>query len=182
MTTSVVVTGVTGAGKTTVGRALADRLGAAFVEGDDLHPAANVARMRAGTPLTDADRWPWLDAVAEVVGVHEAGGQDLVVTCSALRRAYRDRLRDGHPSVRFLHVTAPEGVLRDRLARRTGHWMPASLLDSQLALLEPLGQDEPGAAVSSEAPLDRLLAAVRSWGGTTRHVRSGGRPAAPRGR
>ena len=162
MSASVVVMGVSGAGKTTVGRALAVRLGAVFVEGDDLHPAANVARMRAGTPLTDDDRVPWLDAVAEVVGVHEASGQDVVVACSALRRAHRDRLADGHPSVRFLHLTVPEAVLRDRLARRQGHFMPASLLGSQLALLEPLGPDEPGATAPSEAPLDELVALVRA--------------------
>ncbi len=142
--------GVSGTGKSTVGAAIADALGCAFVEGDDLHPAANVEKMRSGTPLTDEDRWPWLRAVAARIGEHEAAGTDLVVTCSALRRTYRDLLREGHDSVWFAHVDTPREVLEQRLRDRKGHYMPGSLLDSQLATLEPLGDDEPGHAWSGQ--------------------------------
>lgn len=161
MSLALVVMGVSGAGKTTVGRALAAALGWPFVEGDELHPAANIARMSAGTPLTDADRAPWLAAVAAAIGDHEERAVDVVVTCSALRRAYRDRLRAGHPSVRFLHLTADAAVLRARLAHRTGHFLPATLLASQLATLEPLAPDEPGWTVPSDAPLPELVRLVR---------------------
>jgi gluconokinase len=157
---TVVVTGVSGAGKTTVARALADRLGATRVEGDDLHPAVNVAKMRAGVPLDDEDRAPWLRAVSAVVGEHEAAGRPLVVTCSALRRCYRDVLRAGHPSVRFVHLDVDPAVLRGRLARRTGHFMPASLLQSQLDALEPLEPDEPGTTVDGDAPVAEVVEAA----------------------
>ena len=159
MSTTVVVMGVSGVGKTTVARALAQRLGVPMVEGDELHPAANVAKMRAGTPLDDADRLPWLRAVAAVIGQHEAHDESAVVTCSALRRRYRDLLRDGHPSVRFVHLVADAAVLEARLARRTGHFMPVSLLQSQLATLEPLAPDEPGITVAAdEQAVERVLA------------------------
>ena len=154
------VTGVSGSGKTTLGRALADRLGWRFAEGDDAHPAANVAKMAAGHPLDDADREPWLAALAAWIGDQERSGTDAVQTCSALRRSYRDRLRAGHPSVRFVQVMVDEAVLRERLRTRRGHYMPASLLDSQLATLEPLAPDEPGLVLagdgSAEDVLDRL--------------------------
>ncbi|GAA4326537.1 gluconokinase [Klenkia terrae] len=159
---SVVVMGVSGTGKTTVGVGIAEALGCDFVEGDDLHPAANVEKMRSGTPLTDEDRWPWLRAVAGRVGEHEAAGTDLVITCSALRREYRDLLRDGHPSVWFAHIDTPREVLEQRLRERKGHYMPGSLLDSQLATLEPLADDEPGHAYtgqgSAQQTVDGLLA------------------------
>jgi gluconokinase len=144
VTTTLVVMGVSGSGKTTVARLLAERLGWPFAEGDDFHPAANVAKMHAGQPLTDEDRKPWLEALAGWIGDREQDGTDVVLTCSALKRRYRDVLRDGHPSVRFLHVTVDPATLRQRLERRQGHYMPASLLDSQLAALEPLQPDEPG--------------------------------------
>ena len=163
---SVVVMGVSGTGKTTVGVGIAEALGCDFVEGDDLHPAANVEKMRSGTPLTDEDRWPWLRAVARRVGEHEAAGTDLVITCSALRREYRDLLRDGHPSVWFAHIDTPHDVLVERLRRRQGHYMPGSLLDSQLAALEPLAGDEPGHAWSGQGSaqqtVDALLAELRA--------------------
>jgi gluconokinase len=104
--------------------------------------------MRAGQPLDDEDRWPWLRTLAAWIGEHERAGRSVVVTCSALKLSYRDLLRDGHPSVWFAHVTADPELIRDRMEHRTGHYMPASLLDSQLATLEPLGDDEPGAQVS----------------------------------
>ena len=165
-TTSIVVMGVSGSGKTSVAVEMARRLGWDHIEGDDLHPAANVAKMRAGTPLTDEDRWPWLRRIAEVIGEHEAAGSSFLVTCSALKRSYRELLRDGHPSVWFAHVNPSEAVLTDRLAKRTGHYMPPSLLGSQLATLEPLAADEPGAAVSGEVSVDQtttgLLDALRA--------------------
>jgi gluconokinase len=146
--TAVVVMGVSGSGKSTVASGLVDRLGWEFAEGDDFHPPENVAKMRAGTPLDDDDRWPWLRSLAEWIGDHERDGKSVVVTCSALERSYRDLLCEGHPSVWFAHVETPPELLRDRVAQRTGHYMPASLLDSQLATLEPLEDDEPGATVS----------------------------------
>jgi carbohydrate kinase (thermoresistant glucokinase family) len=150
----LVVMGVSGCGKTTLGAALAARLGVAFVDADDLHPPANRAKMAAGVALTDADRWPWLDLVAEAL--HNRA--PVVVACSALRRAYRDRLRAaGGEGVRFLHLAAPREVIAARLAARRGHFAAASLLDSQYATLEPPG---PGEALTLDArlPPDALLA------------------------
>jgi gluconokinase len=169
---AIVVMGVSGSGKSTVAAQLVERLGWEFAEGDDFHPEANVAKMQAGIPLEDEDRWPWLRTLADWIGDQERAGRSVVVTCSALKRSYRDLLRDGHPSVWFAHVTADPDLLRDRLGSRTGHYMPASLLESQLAALEPLQDDEPGAAVSGAgAPgevvdeLLRLLAAERDLPG-----------------
>jgi gluconokinase len=147
-TTSIVVMGVSGSGKSTVAATLVDRLGWEFAEGDDFHPPANVEKMRAGHPLDDEDRWPWLRSLAAWIGEHERAGRSVVVTCSALKRSYRDLLREGHPSVWFAHVTADPELIRERVEHRTGHYMPSSLLDSQLAILEPLGDDEPGARIS----------------------------------
>jgi len=160
-TTTIVVMGVSGSGKSTVAATLVDRLGWEFAEGDDFHPPANVEKMRAGHPL---DRWPWLRSLAAWIGEHERAGRNVVVTCSALKRSYRDLLRDGHPSVWFAHVTADPEVISERLAHRTGHYMPATLLESQLATLEPLADDEPGARVdgagSPPSVVDELLAAL----------------------
>jgi gluconokinase len=165
-TTSIVVMGVSGSGKTSVAAELARRLGWDYIEGDDLHPQANVAKMAAGIPLDDDDRWPWLREVAAAIGEHERSGTPFLVTCSALKRSYRDLLREGHPSVWFAHVNPSEAALTDRLAKRTGHYMPPSLLGSQLATLEQLDADEPGAAVPGEQSIDRtatdLLAALRA--------------------
>ncbi|MBB3676071.1 gluconokinase [Modestobacter versicolor] len=159
-TTTIVVMGVSGSGKTSAARELTRQLGWEYIEGDDLHPAANVAKMAAGTPLDDDDRWPWLREIAAVIGEHEAAGTDLVITCSALKRSYRDLLRDGHPSVWFAHVDVPREVLAERLAQRKGHFMPPSLLDSQLATLERLGEDEPGDVIAGDAPLEETVAKV----------------------
>ena len=161
-TTSIVVMGVSGSGKTSAARELERQLGWKFIEGDDLHPEANVAKMAAGHPLEDEDRWPWLRRVAEVIGEREAAGTSLVLTCSALKRSYRDLLRDGHPSVWFAHMQVSQQVLADRLAQRKGHYMPPSLLDSQLTTLEPLAEDEPGDVIAGDAPLDRTVAEVLS--------------------
>lgn len=153
--------GVSAAGKTTVARALAQRLGWAFTEGDAFHPAANVRKMRVGEPLTDDDRWPWLHVLADWIGRQEAAGLDVVLTCSALKRAYRDLLRDGHPSVRFVHLTVDDGKLQDRIADRPGHFMPPALLTSQLEALEPLTADEGGLTLPGDrSPTDVVDALV----------------------
>lgn len=160
----VVVMGVSGSGKSTVAKGLSTVLGWEFAEGDAFHPEANVAKMRGGTPLTDDDRWPWLEAIGTWISAKEARGESAVVTCSALRRAYRDLLRRGRPHVRFLHLVAPSDVIRLRMEHRPGHYMPASLLDSQIATLEPLGEDEPGVTITNEGSaaqvLDRALVAL----------------------
>ncbi len=160
-TTSVVVMGVAGSGKTTTARALADYTGWRVLDGDDLQPPANVAKMAAGDALDDADRLPWLEAVAGWIGEAEAAASSAVVACSALKRVYRDLLRAGHPSVSFLCLDPPVEVLRRRLAQRRGHFMPSSLLDSQLETLERLQSDERGCTVTTDpvpAPAELLRA------------------------
>jgi gluconokinase len=156
-TTTIVVMGVAGSGKSTVMRELADRLGWATAEGDDFHSPANVAKMRSGVPLTDADRGPWLEAIAAWIDLHEKAGESAIVTCSALKRGYRDLLRRGRGSVRFAQLEVPPGVLADRLESRRGHYMPSSLLASQLETLEPLGVDEPGAIVAADKPTAKIV-------------------------
>lgn len=153
----VVVMGVSGSGKSTVGAGLATRLGIAFTDADDLHPPANVAKMRAGTPLTDADRGPWLDTVGAELAGHSPTG--LVVACSALRRVYRDRLRHHAPGTAFLHLAGDRDVLAGRTTGREGHFMPPALLDSQLATLEPLDADETGTTLDIDRPVDELVTA-----------------------
>ena len=155
--------GVTGSGKTTVAEGIAAATGWDFAEGDAFHSPDNVAKMAAGTPLTDGDRWPWLRAIGTWLDGHV--GRGAVVTCSALKRAYRDLLRDGRPAVRFCELDAGADVLSARLAARTGHYMPASLLPSQLATLEPLQPDEPGVRVSvAETPQQVVRNALRALG------------------
>jgi gluconokinase len=157
----LVVMGVTGTGKSTVGESLARVLGYPFAEGDDFHSAANVAKMHAGHPLTDADRAPWLRTVAAWIGDREQAGTGGVVTCSALKRSYRDELRAGHPDVRFICLVGSHDLLLARLQGRVGHFMPPSLLDSQLATLEPLQPDEPGGEVDvSGTPAETEAAAL----------------------
>jgi len=169
MTVTAVVMGVAGVGKSTVGEAVAQRLGWRFIEGDDFHSAADVAKMHAGQPLSDEDRWPWLRALAAWIGAEEAHGEDAVVTCSALRRAYRDLLRDGHPSVFFVHLVSDPQVLAERIGHRHGHFMPASLLDSQLHTLEPLAPDEPGVVVPAAGTVDEVAdRVVAALGGPPR--------------
>ncbi|NMI01999.1 gluconokinase [Pseudonocardia acidicola] len=149
-TTTLVVMGVSGSGKSTVADELVRRTGWPFVEGDDLHPEANRQKMAGGHPLDDEDRWPWLRRIAGWIGEQEAAGRNAVVTCSALKRRYRDLLCDGHPSVRFVQLTADPDLLAARLEAREGHYMPASLLGSQLDTLQPLQADEPGIVVASD--------------------------------
>lgn len=168
--TTLVVMGVSGVGKTTLATALAERTGWPAVEGDDLHPEANRAKMAAGTPLDDGDRWPWLRRLADRIGEQEAAGRSTVLTCSALRRRYRDLLRAGHPSVRFVYLAADAPVLRSRVAARRHPYMPAALLDSQLAELEPPGDDEPAITVDAAAPVAEIVAAVLDESGEGRTV------------
>lgn len=145
----IVVTGVAGIGKSTVARLLAERLSVPFAEGDDFHSPAGIAKMSAGTPLDDADRQPWLESIGRWLHERDAAASGGVVTCSALKRRYRDTLRAACPDVFFLHLTAGRELLADRISRRSGHFMPISLLDSQLAALEPLGPDERGALLDA---------------------------------
>lgn len=149
----IVVMGPSGSGKSLVGAALAARLRARFVDGDDMHPSANVAKMRGGTPLTDADREPWLDAVGLTLAREQAS---IVVACSALRRAYRDRIRAGSADIVFVELVVDAPDLRQRMSRRD-HFMPAALLDSQLATLEPLAQDEVGFRIANDADLQSVV-------------------------
>lgn len=142
--TAIIVMGVSGCGKTSVGAALADRLGLSFVEGDVLHPPANVEKMAKGTPLSDDDRWPWLDIIGVEMASALARGEGIVVSCSALKKIYRERLRAATGgNLRFVYLSGSRDLLTERMGARTGHFMPLSLLDSQLHTLEvPTG--EPG--------------------------------------
>jgi carbohydrate kinase (thermoresistant glucokinase family) len=142
METIVVVMGVAGSGKTTVAAMLAGRLHVHFLEGDDLHPAANVEKMRGGTPLTDEDRWPWLNAIARRIDEWRRAGEGGVVTCSALKRAYRKIIIGDRAEVVLVYLKGSAEVIRQRLAARHEHFMPAALLDSQFKVLEEPGPDE----------------------------------------
>ena len=147
--------GVSGSGKTTVGAALADALGLRFVDGDALHPAANVAKMAAGIPLDDDDRAPWLDAIGS-----ELAAGPVVVACSALKRAYRDRLRDAAPSLQLVFLDGSPQLLASRMAARPGHFMPTTLLDSQLATLERPGPDEHALMADIAAPSGEIVSSL----------------------
>ncbi|NPC96578.1 gluconokinase [Nocardioides sp. zg-DK7169] len=150
--------GVSGVGKTTIAKGISTLTGWTFAEGDAFHPEANVAKMHEGHPLTDEDRWPWLRAIGDWMSAEIAAGRSAVVTCSALRRSYRDLLREGRPEVEFCHLAAQEDLVGDRLSHRGGHFMPPSLLPSQYAALEPLEPDEPGVTVSVEGSVPDVLA------------------------
>ena len=154
----VVVMGVSGSGKSTIGALLAEALDTPFVDGDHLHPPANVAKMAAGIPLDDADRWPWLAAVGQRLAA--AGPEGLVVACSALKRVYRDAIRVEAPHAVFVELDGAHDVLAERMRDRPGHFMPPALLDSQLATLQPLQDDEAGMRVSAQTPPAELIADV----------------------
>ena len=139
----LIVMGVAGSGKSTIGAALAERLGWEFRDADGFHPAANIAKMKAGTPLTDEDRWPWLRAIRSHMDAENAVGRGGVIACSALRESYREVLGKGLGWVRFVHLTGPKELIAERMRSRAGHFMPVALLDSQFATLE-----SPGDAIS----------------------------------
>jgi carbohydrate kinase (thermoresistant glucokinase family) len=166
----LVVMGVCGAGKSTVGAALAQRMGATFVDSDSLHPQANVEKMAAGNPLTDEDRWPWLGLVgAELTSNHPNG---IVVACSALKRAYRDAIRAKAPAATFVQLKVELPLLQSRVAQRPGHFMPASLLNSQLETLEPLQSDEAGLTVPTQEGIEATTNEILSQLDNLQAIRS----------
>lgn len=156
----LIVMGVSGAGKTTVGALVARRLGWVFLDADDLHPKANIEKMRSGAPLTDADRAPWLAAVGGWIDEQAAENRPGVVACSALKRAYRDTLRRGRQQVRFVYLRGSQRRIAARLAGRTGHYWPASLLASQFRALEPPTDDEAAIVVDIGGPPEGVAEAV----------------------
>jgi carbohydrate kinase (thermoresistant glucokinase family) len=178
---ALVVMGVSGSGKSTVGAALAGALGVPFVDADDLHPLTNIEKMRAGLPLDDDDRWPWLRAVGDAIRAASCGSAPadntgtstststdtpatgIVVACSALRASYRDAILERAPRTRFVLLQGDREMLLGRLRSRTGHFMPASLLDSQLDALEPLGPQEPGLTVDAADTPEAVIAQVRAF-------------------
>jgi gluconokinase len=158
MSPPLVVMGVSGVGKSTLGLLLAERLGLPFADADAFHPAANIARMRAGQPLGDADRWPWLAAIGAHLAAHRGGG--CVVTCSALKRAYRDALRAAAPDLRLIFLDGDPALVAARQASREGHFMPASLVASQFATLEPPAPEEGAIRLDVAASPEALLGAA----------------------
>jgi gluconokinase len=159
--TAIVVMGVAGAGKSTVGARLAERLGAAFIEGDRFHLSASIDKMAAGIPLADEDRRPWLEAVGREIARLAADGRPVVCACSALKRAYRDRLREsaGLP-LEFVYLEGSRALVADRMAHRSGHFFAPSLLDSQFAALEPPGEDEGAIKADLGLPVDEMVERV----------------------
>lgn len=177
----IVVMGVSGCGKSTVGSMLAELLDVPFIDADDLHPLANVTKMAAGTPLTDDDRRPWLARVGDRLAAAPDG---VVVACSALRRPYRSALRAHAPDAVFVHLDGTRDQLATRMAARRDHFMPPSLLDTQLATLDPLGDDESGAVMDIRFPPDRIAADIaapwlRAGAGPTTATALAHRPAVP---
>jgi gluconokinase len=157
-----VVMGVSGCGKSTVGQALAAANGVPFVEGDQYHPPANVAKMSAGQPLNDDDRADWLLALQAQISAARLRGEGLVISCSSLKRRYRDLLRQGDPALRFAHLNGPKELIEARMQARVGHYMPTSLLDSQFRDLEPLQPDEAGLTLDIETPPADLVTRIRN--------------------
>lgn len=152
----LVVMGVAGSGKTTLAELLERRLGRVYAEADEFHPQANIDKMAAGTPLDDEDRWPWLAAIRDWLTEQTRAGRGAVVTCSALKHSYRDLLREAEGRVRFVHLTADPALIGERMAHRSGHFMPPALLPSQLATLEPLREDEDGVTVVVDVAPDEV--------------------------
>jgi carbohydrate kinase (thermoresistant glucokinase family) len=155
----LVVMGVSGCGKSSVGELLAQKIGAVFIDGDDLHPASNKEKMSSGVPLNDDDRWPWLDAV----GTSLENTENIVVACSALKKIYRDRILAQAPATRFIHLHGSKELLLSRLGNRTSHFMPSTLLDSQLQTLEMMDSSEPGKVFDISKPVEVLVEEVKTW-------------------
>jgi carbohydrate kinase (thermoresistant glucokinase family) len=159
---AIIVMGVSGSGKSTIGALLAEALGWPFADADGFHPPENVAKMAAGQPLTDEDRWPWLDAIAAHIGASRRARQPVVVACSALRRAYRERLRAGHGDLIFLHLAGAPEVIATRQAARQGHFMPPSLMASQYATLEDPAEEADAVTVSVQASPHEVVGNILS--------------------
>jgi len=154
--------GVSGSGKSTIAEALARNLGWTLAEGDDFHSTANIAKMHAGTPLGDSDRMPWLQSIAAWIDARRQSGQSGIVTCSALKRAYRDLLSGGRPEVLFVYLKGSQAVMVEHLAGRHGHFMPASLLASQFEALEEPGPDEPVLTVDDDQPVEAIVSEIEA--------------------
>lgn len=156
MSIHVVVMGVAGCGKSTVAEAIHERLGYVYAEGDDFHPQANIDKMSAGIPLTDEDRWPWLNVINSWMVAREALGENTVVSSSALKRSYREVLAKNVPTF-FIHLNGSHKLIQQRLSERKGHFMPPALLPSQFAILEPLAPEENGVEISIEGSVDEMV-------------------------
>ncbi len=176
---ALIVMGVSGSGKSTIAEQLAERLSWRYEDGDKFHPACNVAKMKAGHPLTDEDRWPWLQAIADEIDRVCQAGEHVVIACSALKRAYRDILVHGRLDVRIVYLKGAQPLIADRLAQRKGHFMPAGLLDSQFATLEPPADSENPVTVSIDASVETIvdnivhqLGMLPTGNGTARRNRS----------
>ena len=161
---AIVIIGVSGSGKSTVGRRLAPALNATFLEGDDYHPSSNIAKMRSGTPLQDTDRWPWLEKLGHALAEHGAQGRAVVVACSALKRAYREALQKAaRRPLTFVHLTIDPAILEARMNARQQHFMPSVLLQSQLATLEPLQDGEIGTEIAETGTAEQTVEAIKRW-------------------
>ncbi|WP_025734008.1 gluconokinase [Carnimonas nigrificans] len=155
---ALVFMGVSGSGKTTAAQAFAEKMGWPFAEADEFHPKANVDKMSQGIALNDDDRWPWLRDIRDWISQKSHEGTSVVLTCSALKKSYRVLLEEADADVRFVLLDADREVLKERMLHRENHYMPASLLDSQLATLEPLEADEPGVIIDSQHPPEQIIA------------------------
>lgn len=160
MSKHIVVMGVSGSGKSTIGAMLGDKLGLPYKDGDDLHSQSNIDKMAQGIPLNDDDRWPWLKTIGEWLDEHPEGG---IIGCSSLKRSYRDRIREYAPNAVFVHVHGDRDLLYSRMSERPGHFMPASLLDSQLDTLEELTDDERGKVFDIANSPEELVAEASNW-------------------
>ena len=161
---AIVIIGVSGSGKSTVARHLAPVLDATFIEGDDYHSISNIEKMRSGIPLQDSDRWPWLEKLGDAIAIVTGQGRTVVVACSALKRAYRDALEEaGRQPLVFIHLTIDQQSSRARVEARHQHFMPSSLVDSQLATLEPLQDGERGTEIAETDILEQKIQAIVTW-------------------
>jgi gluconokinase len=169
---ALIVMGVSGSGKSTIAEKLAQRLGWTYEDGDRFHPASNVAKMSAGHPLTDEDRWPWLQAIADEIDRACKAGEHAVIACSALKRSYRDVLVHGRRDIRIVYLNGTQELIADRLAERKGHFMPPGLLASQFKTLEPPGADENPVIVSIDASVEEIVDDTISQMGLTPDISS----------